>query len=127
MKKEELRDTFNPPPVNDLPDYIHGRLIFQDTTSDDNCRWVVYDGRTFFRCPSRKAAEQLAARQREGARPSLDNIYLAQHHATRAAQVLRRAAAEQTEEDIRQYIEAWSVQLRRIADKLDDFIAHNSK
>lgn len=125
MKEEHLHTDFTPPRniYTMLPDYIHGRLIFEDQTGDDNCRWVVYDGRKFYRCPSRAAAERLAAEMANEAKPELDNLYLAQHHAARCAQVLRRAAQEPDTTDIQLHIEALSVQARRLADMIDTIIS----
>lgn len=125
MKEDPLPNNFTPPHniYTMLPDYIHGRLIFEDTYGDDNCRWVVYDGRTFYRCPSRQAAEQLAAKMAAETKPELDNLYLAQHHAARCAQVLRRAATEPDTNDIQLHIEALSVQARRLADMIDTLIS----
>lgn len=51
--------TTTPPPdlqPNDLPDYYLGFLIFYDEFSEDQCKWVVYDGNTRVRCPTRKDA-----------------------------------------------------------------------
>lgn len=39
-----------------LPDYYLGRLIVFEEMSEDNCRWVVYDGHNRVRCPSRASA-----------------------------------------------------------------------
>lgn len=41
-----------------LPDYYLGRLIWEDTTSGDACRWVIYDGMTQQRFTTRAAAER---------------------------------------------------------------------
>lgn len=52
-------DTTPPPPElqpNDLPDYYLGFLIVHDELSDNSCKWVVYDGTSRVRCPSRPAA-----------------------------------------------------------------------
>lgn len=50
-----------PPPVHTkpLPDYYLGMLLYYDDESDDNCRWVVYDGHSRTRCVSRKSAIDL--------------------------------------------------------------------
>ena len=49
-----------PPPTkvadNTLPDFYLNTLIFEDTLSQDTCRWIVYDGLTRNRFPSRKDA-----------------------------------------------------------------------
>lgn len=49
-----------PPPRQEqrdqLPDYYLGFLITFDEFSEDACKWVVYDGFSRVRCPTRKAA-----------------------------------------------------------------------
>lgn len=49
-----------PPPPDQLydnvPDYILGKLLYYDQDSDDNCRYVVYDGARKVRCATRKDA-----------------------------------------------------------------------
>lgn len=51
-------DKSTPPPIvcTDIPDYYLGKLLYYDDDSDDNCRWVVYDGQNKIRCPTRSAA-----------------------------------------------------------------------
>mgnify|MGYP007069922557 CR=1 FL=1 len=45
-----------PPPHDDLPDYYLGCLLYYDNDGKDNCRWIVYDGHNFVRCPTRRDA-----------------------------------------------------------------------
>lgn len=49
-----------PPPTkvadNTLPDFYLNTLIFEDTLSQDTCRWIVYDGLTRNRFPTRRDA-----------------------------------------------------------------------
>lgn len=49
-----------PPPQHlqpgELPDYYLGFLIFFDELSDNACKWVVYDGTSRVRCPTRTEA-----------------------------------------------------------------------
>ena len=40
----------------DIPDYYLGCLLYYDDETDDNCRWVVYDGHNKIRCTSRQSA-----------------------------------------------------------------------
>lgn len=55
-------DTKSPPPpqnvctLNDISDYYYGMLLYYDLDGDDNCRWVVYNGETKVRCPTRRDA-----------------------------------------------------------------------
>lgn len=44
----EQRDT--------LPDYYLGMLLVHDEMSEDNCKWLVYDGGSRVRCPTRRDA-----------------------------------------------------------------------
>lgn len=39
-----------------LPDYYLGFLIMFDEFSEDACKWVVYDGTSRVRCPTRTSA-----------------------------------------------------------------------
>lgn len=41
-----------------LPDFFLGRLIYYDVESNNNCRWVIYDGSNTIRFPSRASAER---------------------------------------------------------------------
>lgn len=38
------------------PDYYLGFLIFYDELNQDACKWVVYDGTSRVRCPTRASA-----------------------------------------------------------------------
>lgn len=49
------------PPLHELqpdslPDYYLGFLIIFDKFSEDACKWVVYDGSSRVRCPTRTSA-----------------------------------------------------------------------
>lgn len=48
----------NPPPADvcTVPDYILGKLMYYDDLSDDNCRWVVYEGDRKVRCATLRDA-----------------------------------------------------------------------
>lgn len=41
---------------NKLPDFYLNSLIFEDSLSQDSCKWVVFDGLTRVRFPTRAAA-----------------------------------------------------------------------
>lgn len=47
---------------DNIPDYYLGKLLYYDEFGDDNCRWVVYDGQTRVRCPTRHDAIDYIAR-----------------------------------------------------------------
>lgn len=117
-----------PPPRNsfdELPDYYCGRLILKDNQSDDNCRWIVYDGRQYIRCVSKTAAYRLAAEQANATNDTaIYHLMAAQHAASRASEAAQRAADESAE--IRIQCEEISVKLRLLADKLDTIISQSS-
>lgn len=124
--KREIQ--FTPPPrgiMNSLPDYVHGRLIFEDTSGENNCRWVVYDGRRFIRTPSRRAAEQLAAQQQKEAHTSLDDVYLAMHHLQRAEESLQTAVKNSSIVH-KLTLQAYQTAVGKLSAKIDDFIYQNS-
>lgn len=110
---------------DELPDYYCGRLILKDTTSDDNCRWIVYDGRQSIRCVSKTAAYRVAAEQANATNDTAIYQLMAAHHAaTRASDAAQKAADESA--DIRIACEQISVNLRRIADQIDTIISQTS-
>lgn len=49
---------------NEIPDYYLGMLVFYDEFSDDNCKWVVYDGMNKIRCPTRRDAMNYIAERK---------------------------------------------------------------
>lgn len=52
-----INDIYPPPAdVCSVPDYILGKLMYYDDQTDDNCRWVVYDGAQKVRCATRRDA-----------------------------------------------------------------------
>lgn len=109
----------------ELPDYYCGRLILKDTSGEDNCRWIVYDGRQSIRCVSKTAAFRLAAEQANATNDTaIYHLMLAHHAATRASDAAQKAADECA--DIRIACEQISVNLRRIADQIDTIISQTS-
>ena len=101
----------------DVPDYFFGRLIYQDDT--DAMRYVVYDGSEKHRFATRAAAEvwcvENSYRLSDNAVHALMRAY---EHAATAATVLRRFVEQYGSSD-RVELEAISVALRRVADRID--------
>lgn len=112
------------PPHNmaELPDYIHGRLLFQDMSDEDNCKWIVYDGVTFYRCPTRRAAEKLAEEQATRLMGDTAGLKVASHHLTRASQELERIINKEPDTELRVYLDALRLGIRKIDFKLDTII-----
>ena len=112
------------PPHNmaELPDYIHGRLLFQDLSDEDNCKWIVYDGVTFYRCPTRRAAEKLAEEQATRLMGDTAGLKVASHHLTRASQELERIINKEPDTELRVYLDALRLGIRKIDFKLDTII-----
>lgn len=107
----------------DLPDYYMGRLIIHDEDSDDNMRWIVYDGLTQVRCVSRTAAQKYiqenALRVNDDA---LHYLYIEHDRLRRSYMHLDQIASMLPAAD-RPTIEAIAVNLRKIADSLDTYLA----
>lgn len=107
----------------DLPDYYMGRLIIHDEDSDDNMRWIVYDGLTQVRCVSKTAAmmyiQEHALKVNDDA---LHYLYIEHDRLRRSYMHLDDIAAMLPAAD-RPTIEAISVNLRKIADSLDTYLA----
>lgn len=107
----------------ELPDYYLGCLIYRDDVSDDNMRWIVYDGRTYTRCISRKAAEHYAAQIRNQTNEEEIAILMQAHHfLSRAYRTLDKAASMSTIET-RLLLERKALEVRMIADTIDATIA----
>lgn len=109
--------------LNELPDYYLGHLIFYDDGEDDAMRWVVYDGRTKVRCISKAAAEKyISEKVATISDVELNHTMIAHHHLTRAWKALDKEANDSEVED-KIWLELVSVEIRKIADKIDIFIS----
>lgn len=64
MTENDTHELGGGPYATDLPDYYLGCLLYYDEDSEDNCRWVVYDGHNKIRCPTRSSAIDFIAQQR---------------------------------------------------------------
>ena len=110
---------------DDIPDYAFGRLIYYDGVSEDNCRWIVYDGRQYVRCTSKTAAYKFAAEQANAVGSEcIHFLMVGHHHLTRGYKAIDRAAAMMPVE-LKLECEAIALQVRRLADKIDSIIAQN--
>ena len=107
----------------DLPDYYMGRLIIHDVDSADNMRWIVYDGLTQVRCVSKTSAmkyiQEHALMVNDDA---LHYLYIEHDRLRRSYMHLDEIAAMLPAAD-RPTIEGISVNLRKIADSLDTYLA----
>ena len=118
----DKKSIITPPPSStmtdkDVPDYFCGRLIYRDDT--DAMRYVVYDGSEKHRFASRAAAEVWCIEN--SYRLSDDAVYAlirAYEHTVIAANVLRRFVEQYGSSD-KTELEAISVALRRVADRID--------
>lgn len=113
-------DDFQTP--TDLPDYYLGCLLWFDDLSDDNCRWVVYDGANRVRCPSRRDAVNYICMRRQ--QPSDDytrKLVSARLHINHAFSDLRDAAAA-ADPMTAAIMERLSVKLRPLLVELDNQI-----
>ena len=109
--------------LNELPDYYLGHLIFYDDRENDAMHWVVYDGRTKVRCVSKAAAEKyISEKVADISETEINHSMIAHHHLTRAWKALDRAANDSEVED-KIWLELVSVEVRKIADKVDTFIS----
>lgn len=108
-----------------LPDYAFGCLIYYDDVSDDNMKWIVYDGRMKVRCISKKAAYHYAAQQANAVGTEVINfLMIGYHHLTRGYNAIDRAAPMMPVE-IKLECEAIALAVRKLADKIDSIIAQN--
>lgn len=121
-----MTDNDYPPPANvcPIPDYILGKLMYYDEGSNDNCKWVVYDGNAKVRCPSRAEAiayiqEQVLGRDGEAERLIID----ARAHIQSALQKLDRAATRTATNSL--LLARLSARLRPFVVDLDNITLNN--
>lgn len=121
-----MTDNNYPPPANvcPIPDYILGKLMYYDEGSNDNCKWVVYDGYAKVRCPSRAEAiayiqEQVLGRDGEAERLIID----ARAHIQSALQKLDRAATRTATNSL--LLARLSARLRPFVVDLDNITLNN--
>lgn len=113
--------------LNELPDYFLGCLIFYDEFSDDNMRWILYDGRRKIRCISRSAAEKLAAEiATKITDDGINHLMVAHHFLRRAHQTLDKMANE-SDVETRLWLQLKALEVRKIADAIDTLIAQQIK
>ena len=106
------------------PDYFAGRLIYYDDISSETMRWVVYDGHRKVRFTSRRAAERwCAAESMKIHSEVIDRLMVAYLYADKAKQALEAAASFANE--LRQEIEFYALEIRKISDKIDTIIAQS--
>lgn len=107
-----------------IPDYFAGRLIYFDDLSNETMRWVVYDGRQKVRFTSRAAAERWSAAESMKLHSEvLDRIMVAMLYLDKAKNALDAAATFTAE--MREEIEFYALEIRRIEDKLDTIISQS--
>lgn len=116
-----------PPPhdipgtMNSVPDYFCGRLIYE-LDDGDACKWVVYDGNTKQRFPTRADAEKWCLQHAYAcSKNDLGKLMLCQARLSTVHQALNLLAEVFTEERVS--LQLISVNVRRYADQLDTIIS----
>ena len=108
----------------EIPDYFAGRFIYFDDISPETMRWVVYDGHRKVRFTSRHAAERWCASESLKIHSEvIDRLMVAYLYADKAKQALEAAASFANE--MRQEIEFYALEIRKISDKIDTIIAQS--
>lgn len=104
-----------------IPDYFCGRLIYQ-LDDGDACRWVVYDGDTQQRFPTRQAAEKWCLKHVYSANEAdLGLLSLTVARLTSVYRTLDRLAAVMTDERVT--LESIALNVRKTAEMLDNIQA----
>jgi len=121
-----------PPPISSqdpkfLPDYYAGCLLYLDDASDDNMRWICYDGRQRHRCISKAAAMRCAEELHNLiTKDGIGHLMHSHHYLTRAWQSLDHAAA-QSDIETRLWLELKAVEVHKLADAIDILISQRIK
>lgn len=106
----------------DIPDYVAGHLVYYDAA--DGCHWVVYDGETWHKFPSRGAAMRFAVARAAGCSDEqLNTIMIAQYRSRQISEALGKLFVAIDEQRTRQ-LHAIAARLRAISDELDTIAAH---
>lgn len=117
-----------PPPTivcTDVPDYYLGKLLYYDDDSDDNCRWVVYDGYNKIRCPTRSAAIDYISKTSLSTNDETRRQLLsARLHLNRAMMALDKAADQSAGVEKLQYARL-AVRLRPTLVDIDNNLLNN--
>lgn len=113
-----------PPPTkfhpDDLPDYYLGKLLYFDADGDDNCRYVVYDGLTKVRCPTRSAALHYIETTQLGTDDERSRLLLdARLHLAAAMDRLDRAA-RRSQPPLRQLLDLLAVKVKPLLVEIDN-------
>ena len=107
--------------MSSVPDYFCGRLIYE-LDDGDACKWVVYDGNTKQRFPTRADAEKWClAHAYMCTRNDLGKLMLCQARLSTVHQALNTLAEAFTDERVN--LQLISVNVRRYADQLDNIIS----
>lgn len=114
--------------ASSIPDYVAGRLLYFDEFGNDNMRWVLYNGNSSIRFPTRTEAEKYAWQHAtEVSEESINYAMVAFSNLVRAANLLHRAANKNPDQDIRLQLEQLSVYTRKLSDKIDILISQQIK
>lgn len=123
-------ETKSPPPQNvctlqDIPDYYYGMLLYYDLDGDDNCRWVVYNGVTKVRCPTRKdALDYITSTAKHTDEKSAQLVLDARLRLDKAIYCLDKAATFETGAK-RLLLERLAVRLKPVLVELDNILTLN--
>lgn len=121
-------DTNSPPPpqnvctLSDIPDYYYGMLLYYDLDGEDNCRWVVYNGETKVRCPTRRdALDYIMTAARNTDQKSAQLVLDARLRLATAINSLDKAATYETGAQ-RLLLERLAVRLKPVLVELDNIL-----
>lgn len=114
--------------ASSIPDYVAGRLLYFDEFGNDNMRWVLYNGNSSIRFPTRTEAEKYAWQHAtQVSEESINYAMVAYSNLVRVSNLLHRAANKNPDQDTRLQLEQLSVYTRKISDKIDILISQQIK
>lgn len=106
----------------ELPDYYLGCLIYYDGDGDDNCRWVVYDGRNYVRCATRRDATDYINKLTDRSEGETRRQLISARIDVNSAIEKMEAAAVMSEPARRLLLQRHAVRLRPVLVDLDNII-----
>lgn len=122
MEQKEMYHTIEKNPA-EPPSYFRGHLYYYDDKNDNTMRWVLYDGQNKIRFISRTALENyVIEKQVQIPERCVELLMRAYARVERAYKDLDEASS-MVEISMKLQLEATSVQLRQLDDRIDTIIS----
>lgn len=120
------KSNYPPPPemrADEPPSYFRGHVYYYDSWSDDNCRWVLYDGKNKIRFVTRKSLEDYVIEQQAKTPERAVSLLMRAHARAQRSYLDLDDAAAQLDGNYRVNLQAIALNLRKLTDNIDTIIS----